>query len=351
VLFVIILTGLGLVILGGVHLVTSRPVVLVIEGVRREVRTHQPTVERMLTELALLIEPQDIVSPSGETPITNGLTVTINKAHPVVVEADDQRWRVLTHAVQPSDVLAEIDVTLGPRDVLYVDGAPLQAGIYTRPPASLRVERAITVFVEDNGEVSTVETVSHTVGEALYAASISLYLADEVVPPLDSPISDGMTIRIQRSFVINIQVDGHLLPTRTRGETVGAALAEAGIALIGLDYAVPDEQTPATPGMTIRVVRVTETDEVERTEIAYQRVTQTDVTIPPDAQKVIQQGMNGLLERRIRIRLEDGIEVSRSAPQDVIVRDPRDEIIGIGALPSLIDPSGTAEPAEPAPGS
>src|SRR5262249_42945302 len=88
-------------------------------------------------------------------------------------------------------------------------------------------------------------------------------------------------------------------------------------------------------GMTIRVVRVTEDEEIEQSPLPFKQITQPDPTQPIDTRQVIQQGIPGVQEQRIRIRREDGLEVSRSAPESVILVAPRDEITALGTMPVL----------------
>jgi uncharacterized protein YabE (DUF348 family) len=336
VLLVILLVVFALLIVGGLYVVTAQPVVLVIEGVRRDVRTRQTTVAGVLDELDVFIEDPDRVSPAPETVLTPGMQITIDKAHPVIIDADGQRLRVLTHNSTPADILREFGLSLGEGDALYVDGAPADPAAALETLASLRIQRAITVHIVDADDDLDVRTAGRTVGEALAQAGVTLFLADVVTPPLDALIDDGATVIIRRSWPISVQVDGRVLNTRSAAATVGAALADAGVALVGLDYTIPAEDAPTVPNMSIRVVRVTETDEVERTEIAYRQVVQTDTSIAPDTQRIIQPGQSGIRERRVRIRLEDGVEVSRSEPREAVVRDPQDEIIAVGARPSLM---------------
>lgn len=336
VLLASLLVIFALLVIGGLSFVTSQPVVLVIEGVRHDVRTRQTTVAGLLDEMAVFIEPPDRVSPPPESTLSAGMQVIVDKAQPVVIDADGQRMRILTHNTVPADILREFGLSLGAGDVLYVDGAPADPARAPTTLRNLRIERAITVQITDVGEMSTVRTAGRTVGEALAQAGVSLYVADVVSPPLESLIGDGAAITIQRSWPLTVQVDGRVLGTRSAAVNVGAALADAGVALVGLDYTIPGEDAPTYPEMTIRVVRVTETDEIERFEIAFRQVVQTDTSIAPDTQRVIQPGQSGIRERRVRIRLEDGVEVSRSEPREAIVRDPQDEIIAVGARPSLI---------------
>lgn len=336
VLLAFLLVAFALLIVGGLSLVTAQSVVVIIEGVRRDVRTRQATVGGLLDELDVFIEPPDRVTPALETAITGGIEITVDKARPVIIDADDRRLRVLTHNTVPAEILHEFGVALRDGDALYVDGAPADPSRALEAFSSFRVQRAIEVLVVDAGDEVTIRTTGRTVGEALAEGSYPLFLADRVTPSLDALIGNGAVITVRRSWPIHVQVDGRLLDTRSAAETVGAALADAGVALVGLDYTIPAEDATTFPDMTIRVVRVTETDEIERTEIAFRQVVQTDTSIAPDTQRVIQPGQSGIRERRVRIRLEDGVEVSRSEPREAVVRDPQDEIIAVGARPSLI---------------
>ncbi len=346
VLLVILVIGFGAVIIGGIYTITARTVTLNIGGVRQDVRTHASTVGGMLGELQVLIEPQDTVSPSPDTPILNGLLITIDKAFPVVLDVDGQLHTVRTHRVQPQDILNEAGVTTGSHDLILVDNVKLKADPYTTPPQVIAVMHAVAVTIDDDGVSSTVYTVHQTVGEALHDAGIALYLADSVTPDLSAVLSDRSTISIRRSVSVTVIVDGRTLATRTHGKTVGAVLAEAGIALVGLDYVTPDESTAVTSGMTIRVSRVTEEDYIERVPIDFKHVTRSDPTLPLDTRKVIQQGVPGVIEQHTLIRREDGVEVSRSAPQSAISQTPQDEITAVGTNPvikSLDTPEGPVQ--------
>ncbi len=336
VLLIILVIGFGLIIIGGFYVLTAWTVVVTVNGTQNTVRSHQPTVASLLAELQMSIEPQDVVSPSGDTPLRNGLIVSITKAHPVQLEADGQQRRVLTQSIQPRDILAEAGITVGPHDLIRVDNADLKQEPYAAPPYAIQVIRALPVQVDDNGAKSTIFTVNRTVGGVLYDAKMSLYLADAVRPDLAAPITENSVITVRRSVPVTIRVDGRSLLTRTHGKTVGETLAETGIALIGLDFTVPDASSPVQPDMTIRVVRVTEEDTIiERTPVDFKRVSKPDPTLPLDTRQVIQQGIAGLVERRVRIRREDGVEVSRSAVESVVVQAARDEITAVGTLPTL----------------
>jgi resuscitation-promoting factor RpfB len=333
---IVLVIGFGVVIIGGFYSLSAPTVTVVINGTQNAIRSHQQTVSGLLAEVQVLVEPQDIVSPPAETPIRNGLVVTITKAHPVTVEVDGQQRRVLTQLIQPREILGEAGITVGPHDLIRVDNADLKSEPYAAPPFQILIVRALPVQLDDNGTKTTIFTISRTVGEVLDEANTPLYLGDAIDPDPAAPITENTVITVRRSIPLTIQVDGRMFVTRTHGRTVGEALAESGIALIGLDYASPPDATPLQADMTIRVVRVTEEDTViQQTPIDFKRVTKADPTLPLDTRQVIQQGVAGVIEQRIHVRREDGVEVSRSPVETVVAQAPRDEITAIGTKATL----------------
>ena len=106
-------------------------------------------------------------------------------------------------------------------------------------PVSLTVRRAIPITLNDNGINSTFYTAQPTVTEALQEQGLTVYQGDNVTPGLDTQLSPGMRIYIQRSVPVAVTVDNHIIESRTLRNTVGQVLAEEGIALMGQDYSRP----------------------------------------------------------------------------------------------------------------
>ncbi|GAB4553147.1 MAG: hypothetical protein OHK0023_21920 [Anaerolineae bacterium] len=321
----------------GIYLIAAKSVILVINGVRYDVRTHQQNVAGFIREAGIFLDSADRLNVSLDTPLYNQIVIQLDKARQILLEADGVSRRIYTHLTDVQAILLEANVIVGLYDQVVVDGLPLE-DVPNRQPRHIRVMRARTITLQDGAQSITRQSVAQTVAEVLAEAKLPLYVADQISPPLGAPLADDQRIVIRRSVPVVIAVDGRTVISRSAAETVGECLLESGVILIGLDYTIPDETAPLTPDLTIQVVRVTEEDQVEREEIAYEQVYQPDTTIPPQTTRLIQSGINGLLERRIRVRREDGIIVSRSQPEIVIVRDPQNEIIGIGATPALVTP-------------
>jgi len=249
----------------------------------------------------------------------------------------------------PADVLRQAGLSLGVADRVWLDGQPASLGqvaLWPLPVSEIVVQRAVTVTIEDEGQARQHTTSAPQVAEALFEAGIVLYVSDQVTPDLDSPLSEGLLIRIQRAAPLTIRADGETLQARAQAANVGAALAEVGLRLDGLDYVLPPEDAPITPGMTIQVVRVTEALETFDQPIPYATRHQPDPQMPLDERRTLQTGRAGLLRQTERVRYADGVEVSREPLSEEVVQAPQDAIIGYGTKIVLYDlqtPEGTLQ--------
>ena len=202
-------------------------------------------------------------------------------------------------------------------------------------PASMVNGRAHTITIINGSSRQTLFTAASTVGAALAEAGVSLYAADSVDPPSDSPITPGMTIQVHASFLVTIQADGSVIQTRTHHTNPLDIIAEAGIALVGMDYTKPGPETAVRPNTVIQVIRVTEDFHVEEQPIAYTTVWQARADMALDTQTIVSPGIPGLAQNRVRVRYENGVEISREIDNQWMVREPVDEIVGYGTKISL----------------
>jgi 3D (Asp-Asp-Asp) domain-containing protein len=124
---------------------------------------------------------------------------------------------------------------------------------------------------------------------------------------------------------------------------VADVLRFAGMTLMGQDYTVPAEDEPATAGMTIRVVRVTETLVSETAPLPFETLVQADATRPIDTRGMAQEGREGVQRTVTRVRLEDGVEVARTLAETSVAVPPQHRIITYGTevvLNTLDTPEG-----------
>ena len=228
----------------------------------------------------------------------------------------------------PTKLIAQAGITLASADRVSLNGyaIPLDQPLPSANTYMLQIKRAATITI--NGK--TIQTAADTVGEALTDSGTQLYAADQINPPADTPIKNGMTITYTPSQELTVTVDGMQIQIRSAARTVGGALAEAGIPLVGLDYSQPSENEALPKDGQIRVVRASEAIVLAQRPIAFKTDYQSSADVALDQQKTLQAGQPGLAVSRTRIRYEDGVEISRRAETETVVRPPVDRIVAYG---------------------
>jgi resuscitation-promoting factor RpfB len=340
----LILALLTLVGLSAGYRATLTSVTLVIDGVSHAVRTHQPTVSLLLADLAMSLRPEDHVKPGLDAALAQGMVVEVQRARPVVLVVDGRERIVYAHGEQPVDLLAEHGVVLSRYDAFQI-----RSPLVTDPPDTrhrIVVQRAARVILDQGATRTSFYTTAPTIGEALLEAGIRLYRADKVFPDLATPVFDGMHVQVQLSAPVSVRIDGHVMRTRTHRARVGEVLADLGMTLNGLDYAVPPLDASLGDGLEIQVVRVTESVIVEQSSIPFDVVWQPDPNTEIDTQGLLQEGKPGVLERRIRLRYEDGRVVDRWVEGESIVLPPSNRVMGYGTKVVVRQLSTSSGPVE-----
>ena len=258
----------------------------------------------------------------------------------VIIIDGDKTLTLQTDESIPSKILKEVGVTLNPKDRLLLNGllispdqsitnrsVPSESQAY---PFTLQIRRARSITLVTPDGQQQVESSAFTVGEALQEATYWLHARDKVEPALNSTVSDGMTIIVTPSRELTVSVDGGVVKTNSAAQTAGEALAEAGFPLIGLDYSLPPGNEPIPSDGQIRVVRVSESVLLAQKPIPFENEFQASADVPLDQTQILQPGESGLTIQRIRIRYEDGKEISRLSEDETLVRPPKTRLLGYG---------------------
>lgn len=324
-------------------------VTIIINNETYQRETNAQTVRALLNELAVTLLPEDTLSVNLNDSLHEGMLVHIRRARQVSITVDDTTRKIHTNFDNPLDILKNAGVQFDADDLIFVDGTQTtvsQLVVWPVPAQQIIVRKAVTLTLDDDGTRTVFKTTAPTLGEALFQAGVTLYLGDMITPDASTPLENSLTVSIQRSRPITIMADGVSIETRTQGSTVSAALAESGIALMGLDYALPDENNPVVPGMSIRVIRANEALITEQESLPFETVYQADPNLEIDQRTVVQEGQTGLREMHTRVRYENGIEISRTLEKAVVVREPRSRIVTYGTMivtRSIDTPDGPRE--------
>ncbi len=297
------------------------------------VDTRAKTVGDLLREMNVVLAEGDVLSLPPESALTPGIVVEVSRAREVRLVVDGESRVLRTTLTSPAAILTEAGVSFDDGDRVVVDGTETNGESLALWPviaSRISVKHAVPLHITDGEEDMTIHTTDVTVGEALFNAGVTLYLADVVTPDISTSVSAGLQVTIRRASPITIRADGVSLETRSRGDTVSDALADAGVALMGLDYAIPGEEARLVPGMSIRVIRVTEEVLVEQETTPFETVYQADETLELDQRRLVQSGQNGVVQTRVRVRYENSMEISRQPEGTTVVQAAADEIVAYG---------------------
>jgi uncharacterized protein YabE (DUF348 family)/3D (Asp-Asp-Asp) domain-containing protein len=346
------------------------PLTLVVDGSAQRVRTRCATVSELLGDLQVQVSEWDWLEPPPDTAVQPEMRIVVQHAHPVTVVSDGTARTIHTQAWTAESILEEAGIALKAGDELWIDGQLRQAqavavdGLASRVPLQparlaaiegqravplithLEVRRAARIRVQDGRVVQTIRTTAPTLGQALRASGLRLYLGDRISPDLNTPVQTGMRVHIERGTPVDVRVDGRVLRTRSHAEDVGELLAELGVSLNGQDLTEPAGEAPIYAGLEVRVIRVAEQQHVEQEEIPFETMWVPDASLEIDQRHVDAAGANGMLRRRYRIRLHDGVEVSRDLEDEWVAREPETRQIAYGTqivVRTLETPGGPVE--------
>ena len=328
-----------------------------VDGQARVVHTNQRLVDNVLREAGVTLQPEDLVMPDLESTLPDRpATITVQRALSVTIMADDRTQQFRTQATTLPDLLKQAKVPLGEHDLVTINGQVFNhsdlttqlfsSGPTDRSPLAIVIRRAVPVTIDTgNNNVRQIETPATTVGQALTEANVQLYLADRITPDLSAPLTAGMRIQIEASMPVQVEVDGQLIRSRTLRHKVGEVLSDLGVALFGEDYTQPALEADIKAETAIKVVRVREEYKIQQEPILFETQTVYDPDMELDTSST-QDGQNGLRQKRIRVRYEDGQEVTRNLVDEFVLEPPVNKVTRLGTqvvIRTLDTPSGPIE--------
>ncbi|AEE91117.1 3D domain-containing protein [Tepidanaerobacter acetatoxydans Re1] len=98
-----------------------------------EVSTFAKTVKELLANENIVLEPEDVVMPSLDTKLTEGMQITIKRAFPVKIAVDGKEVTVKTQPNAVVNLLAKAEISLNEKD---------------------KVQPSLCEFVSESGEIT-----------------------------------------------------------------------------------------------------------------------------------------------------------------------------------------------------
>ena len=195
----------ALAITGGTVAAAHKTVSVTVDGQVQEVGTLAGSVEGALDSADVTIGEHDTVAPAIDTAISDGSQIVVEHGRLLTLTIDGQTREVWTTASTVEEALAE----LGQNPAAY----QLSADRGREIPLDGLAVTANTIYSASvsvaGAPASAVQTPSKTVGDLLTEQNIQLGPLDTVTPDATTPLSNGLTVTVDRVTRGNVdeQVD------------------------------------------------------------------------------------------------------------------------------------------------
>jgi resuscitation-promoting factor RpfB len=346
------LAAAGMMVLGMalLYIGSLRPVTIIDNGETHIVHTRALTAAQVLHEVGLALGPEDqITPPPDEFPGWNG-PIVIERASQVQVWTGDSQLSppILTTEQTAGNILAEKGIALFPGDAIFLDGLPLEPDEPLEPGETylLQVQPAQPITVEEDGRQEVIYSAESTVSGALWSAGVRISSVDSLSVDPGEALDEDEPVVLTRARPVTIQSGEREVVVSTASDRVGTILAEAGVSLQNLDYSVPAEDELLPEDRIIRVVRVHEEVLLEQRTEPFGTEYVPDPETELDQRSVVEPGQYGIRVTRLRVRYEDGQEVSRQQEDEWVASEPKNQVLGYGTkvvVRTLDTPHGPIE--------
>ena len=242
-----------------------------------------------------------------------------------------ERW---TFAPDVGAVLDRLDVEVGPAD--RVDPA-LDTLVHDGLRIVVDHAKHVEVVV-DAGAPRMVVAVVDTVADVLRAAELDELLQSpaRIDPPPDAPVADAVRVVVEHPVAVTLTADGEVREVETFADTVGDALAEAGVDLDGDDRLEPPADQRLDGSTRILVERVEVVEEVVDLPIEHDEQRRgTDDLVEGESQ-VHTEGRDGLRREIFEVTIVDGEVARRELAAEQIVEEPIDRVVLVGTAPPSV---------------
>ncbi|MGD2027521.1 MAG: ubiquitin-like domain-containing protein [Anaerolineales bacterium] len=322
-----IFIALGLLLLPG-----TKTVIILVEDQPISVDTSGSTVADALKEAGFALRVGDEVEPPLDARISDGDAIRYTQAIEVALRVDGGIKHLTTTDRTPEDWISALDVSMNDEDQLLVNGQVHRPGqpVAYQPAVSAEVRRAVPITLVQGGERRTFKSAAPTLGQALWEAGLTLRESDLLDPAPEIALTGPVTAQLVPGRKIQVEADGQTHNLTTSAQTVGAALAQVGLPLQGLDYSIPGSEQRLPQDGKITIIRVREEVIINQEPIPFNTLFEPVEDLELDQYEVLQLGQMGVQAQRLRIRYEDGEETSREVEDQWTLREPLPRIEGYG---------------------
>ncbi|HSF97358.1 MAG TPA: ubiquitin-like domain-containing protein [Ornithinibacter sp.] len=246
-----------------------------------------------------------------------------DKAVEVTVDGQPTSLHVFGSTV--ADVLEKQDITVGPHD----DVVPsLDTEVSDGDRISVRYGRLLTVTVD--GETKEYWTTATTVDSALDDLNIRAEGAELTASRSQSLGRDGLTFAVTTPKKVTVVADGKTRSVTTTSQTVFGVLAELGVTKRPADIVAPAMPTSVEEGMQVVLKRVDVKKETATESIPFTTTRTNDATLYKGDTKVVTKGTKGTKTVVRSVTYVDGKKITEKVTSTKVLTQPVAAVVKVG---------------------
>ncbi|MFS0690774.1 ubiquitin-like domain-containing protein [Sporosarcina sp. 179-K 8C2 HS] len=244
----------------------------------------------------------------------------------VTLHVNDEQIEIKTSAHTVGQLLSSEDFEVAEHDLVTPSvNTTIEEGL------SIRWEQAKQVEIQTGKETEKVWTTDRKVGDILAEADIKLSEHDKVTPNPDESLGEDLRINVQKAFQLTLIDGGNEKQMWSTSTTVADFLKKENIQLNEHDKLNRKADGFVKPGSIVEVIRVEKVTDVVEEPTNFAVVTKSDAKLLKGREKVVQEGKKGSVERKFEIVKENGKEVSRTLLNERVIQEPQKKIVAVGS--------------------
>ncbi|MBR4444734.1 MAG: DUF348 domain-containing protein [Solobacterium sp.] len=192
------------------------------------------------------------------------------------------------------------------------------------------IHRMHHVSISVDGKKTEAKMLDGTVADILKQENITLEKNMIMNVKNEDRLTEGMEIVIESSYGVTVVHDGKEESLGARKGTVADFLKAANITLGADDMIDPAVDTEITEGLKIVIQRVVYEEVTETVVIPFNTVRQNDSTMNAGTTSTVVNGVNGEKNVTYRIKKVDGVEAEREVLKEEVVKNAVDAVVKVG---------------------
>ncbi|MHB8139792.1 MAG: 3D domain-containing protein [Vulcanimicrobiaceae bacterium] len=195
------------------------------------------------------------------------------------------------------------------------------------------------VTFKSNGTITQHVTSASTVGAFLAQRGIAVSRYDYVRPAPSVALRDHITITYRMAVPVTFFDGNRTLKLHSTAPNVAAFLHAEHVPLGKFDKIFPSPNTPLVTNERIRVIHIAKWTRRETRPIAARTIRKIVFTLPAGTKKLISSGRPGIRERTMRFTQRDGGDIHAKLVVTRILRTPKPRIVeeGVDEVAAFMD--------------